>query len=228
MLSPPKRPRVDRDAVMVPTLDQPSTSAPSTGQNLYDDGHFVFGDTRPSLPKDRLWTKMEVLNYIRFLKKQHSKPRFSSTELNKLYQNVAKEMLPVFHEAYLPTFNLEYSTRILRDNIEFELDQVRTNKSRLMKKGHIYEALMSRLKTFYQFSLRCQCFAKSSTPDEISRSACKCQDYNKIPALEFYKGALLEKNLAILHFEEDKEFFRNFMEGKCAFQRLKHFFTRNL
>ena len=199
MLSPSKRPRVDRN-VVVPSIDD---------SNI----HFLFGKSIPSLPKGRLVTKLEVINFVRHLKECHPKKRLSDGDWLELYQKVAEELVPLYNSAYIPTFNMEYSAKALRKNIQSDLADVSRDSTKLKKNENLRASVLGKLKKFFQFS-RCQCFLEASSPEAVTRTGCSCRKADKIPCLAFFRQQMFDGIQPILFCEEDKHFFLQFMEGK--------------
>ena len=177
--------------------------------------HIVFGSLLAKPPTDRLWTKLETVNYIRFLKATSGKTKFSQNDLYNLYKEVASKMLHVYHQAFMPTHNLEYSTKILRKDIEFELKEVRINKSKFEKNQTFRNSWIKKLDTMYHFAIRCTCFVHASSTEDIKRSSCSCKASNKIPSLVTFGAFKFDRTKTIdLISEEDKEYINNFMAGK--------------
>ena len=137
MLSPLKRPRVERNTV--PSIDD---------SNI----HFLFGKPIPSLPKDRLVSKLEVINFVRHLKEHHPKKRLNDNDLLALYQGVVQELVPLYNSAYIPTWNLDYSAKALKKTIQSELEYVTKKGSQLKKNEEKCASILRRLKQFFQFT----------------------------------------------------------------------------
>ena len=174
----------------------------------------VFGSLLAKPPTDRLWTKLETVNHVRYLKSTSGKTKFSSNDLQQLYKGVASTMLSVYHQAFMPTYNLEYSTKIIRKDIETEFRDVRVNKSKFENET-FRNSWLKKLDTMYHFSIRCTCFVNASSIEDIKRSSCSCKASNKIPSLVTYGAFKFDRSKTIdLICEEDKEYINNFMAGK--------------
>ena len=180
--------------------------------------HVVFGSLLAKPPTDRLWTKLETVNYVRFLKSTSGKTKFSPQDLYQLYKEVASKMLPVYHQAFMPTYNLEYSTKIVRKDIELELKEVRINKSKFEKNEIFRNSWLKKLDSMYHFSIRCTCFVNAISTEDIKRTSCSCKASNKIPSLVTFGAFKFDRSKTIdLISEEDKEYINNFMDRKYRF-----------
>ena len=177
--------------------------------------HIVFGSLLANPPTDRLWTKLETVNYVRFLKATSGKARFSSNDTYQLYKSVASKMLSVYHEAFMPTQNLESSAKIVRKDIELELREVSQQKSKFEKNETFRNSWIKKLGTMYHFSIRCKCFVNVSSIDDINRTGCKCKPSNRIPSLVTFGAFKFDRTKTIdLICEEDKEYIKDYMAGK--------------
>ena len=127
-------------------------------------------------------------------------------------------MLSVYHQAFMPTYNLEYSTKIVRKDIELELREVRINKSKFDKNETFRNSWLKKLDTMYHFSIRCTCFVNASSTEDINRTGCSCKASNKIPSLVTYGAFKFDRTKTIdLICEEDKQYIKDFMGGKLDF-----------
>ena len=190
--------------------------------------HIVFGSLLAKPPTDRLWTKLETVNYVRYLKSTSGKTKFSSNDLQQLYKGVASTMLSVYHQAFMPTYNLEYSTKIIRKDIETELRDVRVNKSKF-KNETFRNSWLKKLDTMYHFSIRCTCFVNAISTEDIKRTSCSCKASNKIPSLLTYGAFKFDRTKTIdLICEEDKQYIKDFMAGKLDFNFLIVMITINV
>lgn len=204
LLSPKKRPRIDSNA----------------------NGHPLYGDALEKLRTDRLPTKLEVVNHVRFVKGSYSQNDLTSAVKFGIYCGVANTLLSIYKSAYIPTFdsNPNYAATKLRVDIEKELSDFSKSSSEFLDSPEFRNLHLAELKKVFHLLIKCKCFVDAKTPEEITRANCSCtgknQD-NKIPCIEFYKDQCFARSQPILFCEEDKARFEEFLKSKLEnFQNL--------
>ena len=159
------------------------------------DKHFAFGDLLSKPPKDKLWTKLEVINYVRHQKASSGKAKFSSGELFQLYKSVASDLMAVFHKAFIPTFRIDYSATILKEFVEKEIGDASRKKANFLGDTDYKQSWIDKrgLNKTYAFSVRCPCFINCASEDEIVRSGCQCDSGPRDPQLGILQGPNVSK-----------------------------------
>ena len=197
----------------------PEPSTPSTSVSIpkkvagLDENHFLFGKLLAKPPTEKLWTFLETINHFRFLKAALGKTKVSSKEEDQIFKKLAEDMMSVYHSAYIPTFSLDYSWKLLRAEIKAELTSASLKKKKLFEDEAFKVDYLARLNKIYQFSIRCRCFIDSTSINDITRAACSCKNEDKIPNLAFYKDQMFGRSIVNLLPEEDKAFIKRFMRG---------------
>ena len=165
-------------------------------------------------PTEKLWTTLETINYFRYLKSALGKTKVSTTEEDLIFKKMAEEMLEIYNSAFIPTFSLDYSWKLLKAEIKDQLTKASRQKKRLFEDEAFKNDCLANLKKIFQFSIRCRCFIDSTSIDDISRAGCSCKNEDKIPNLAFYKDQMFGRSIVNLLPEEDKAYFKRFMRGE--------------
>ena len=190
---------------------------PSSSQysDAKTDNHFAFGDILAKPPQDKLWTKLELINYVRFKKASLGKAKIPSGELFQLYKSVASDLMVLFHSAFIPTFRIDYSATVLKEFVEKEIKDAQRKKADFIGDSSFKQSWIDKrgLNVTYAFSVRCPCFINCASEAEIVRSGCQCDPGDKIPNLAFFRDQMFQREQIIFHSEEDKAYFKGFMEG---------------
>ena len=122
-------------------------------------------------------------------------------------------MLAIYNSAFMPTFSLDYSWKLLKAEIKDQLTKASRQKKRLFEDEAFKNDCLANLKKIFQFSIRCRCFIDSTSIDDITRAGCSCKNEDKIPNLAFYKDQMFGRSIVNLLPEEDKAYFKRFMRG---------------
>ena len=139
--------------------EEPTTSkSPRFDSNMM--GHPVFGDLAEKLPQFRLPTFLQVLNRVRFLKKNQLSNRESS--LRPIYNLVASELDTIWNDAFvIPVINSHSLATKLEREIEKKFQFVSTRMSSFVKNPEKITAQISEMKTLLSIT-KCTCFLKAT------------------------------------------------------------------
>ena len=192
---------------------EPSVSIPKKVAGL-DENHFLFGKLLAKPPTEKLWTFLETINHFRFLKAALGKTKVTSKEEDQIFKKLAADIMSVYHSAFIPTFSFDYSWKLLRSEIKAEMKSASQYKKKLYEDEAYKNDWLNRLNKIFQFSIRCRCFIDATSIGDITRAGCSCKNEDKIPNLVFYKDQMFGRSMVNLLPEEDKAYFKRFMQGK--------------
>ena len=163
--------------------------------------HPIFGSKRDRLPPHKFPTKLEVLNYLRY--KIDSSPNKRQTQVEKVekYNEIAKEVIKIWEETYVPCISENYVTEKIEKEIMSQISYVK-KCSRVLKNEEKKQEILSDLKKVFHIA-RCKCFESKSKEYFIS-SNCICPQENKIINLETYTEQLFNCEARILLSEAEK------------------------
>ena len=178
------------------------------------DVHPLYGRGLETLRDDRLPTKLEVVNHVRFLKGQYSQNALTPTVKFGIYSSVAKTLLGIYQSAFIPSFgkNPKYAATKLQDEIEDELGYVRKNPQTVLASEESKCARLSDLNKIHHLLIKCKCFESATSLDDIKPENCHCS--TKIPSLDFYADQCFGRSQRILFCEADKIRFQTILDGK--------------
>ena len=140
--------------------EEPTTSKKSPRFDSNMSGHPVFGDLAEKLPQFRLPTFLQVLNRVRFLKKNHRFNRESS--LRPIYNLVATELEAIWKDAFVvPVVNSHSLATKLEREIEKKIQYVSVRLATMVKNPEKITAQISEMKHLYSIT-KCKCFLKTT------------------------------------------------------------------
>ena len=79
--------------------------------------HPLFGTKIHTLSRSALPSKLQIINFIRFKIDSTTKKHYSRKEKNKMYSEVAKELISIWKEAYIVCFDEKCVTDKIKRNI---------------------------------------------------------------------------------------------------------------
>ena len=82
-----------------------------------NQAHPLFGTKIHTLSRSALPSKLQIINFIRFKIDSTTKKHYSRKEKNKMYSEVAKELISIWKEAYIVCFDEKCVTDKIKRNI---------------------------------------------------------------------------------------------------------------
>ena len=140
--------------------EEPTTSKKSPRFDSNMSGHPVFGDLAEKFPQFRLPTFLQVLNRVRFLKKNQLSNREST--LRPIYNLVASELDTLWNDAFVvPVINSHSLATKLEREIEKKIDFVSRRITTMVNHPEKITAQISEMKHLYSIT-NCKCFLKAT------------------------------------------------------------------
>ena len=163
--------------------------------------HPIFGSKRVRLPPHKFPTKLEVLNYLRY--KIDSSPNKRQTQAEKVekYNEIAKEIVNIWKETYVPCSSEEYVTKKIENEIASQITYVKKTP-RVLKSTEKKKEIYSELNKVFHIA-RCKCF-EGKSKEEYIYSNCTCSQQNKIINFNTYTEQMLDCEARILLSEAEK------------------------
>ena len=163
--------------------------------------HPIFGSKRDRLPPYKFPTRLHVLNYLRY--KVDSSPNKRQTQAEKVekYNEVAKEIITIWKEAYVPCLDENYVTKKIENEIASQITYVKKTP-RVLKSTEKKKEIYSELNKVFHIA-RCKCF-EGKSKEEYIYSNCTCSQENKIINFNTYTEQMLDCEARILLSEAEK------------------------
>ena len=136
----------------------PKTSKKSPRMDHNMMGHPVFGDLVEKFPEFRFPTFLQVLNRVRFLKKNQHLNRLDS--FRPIYKLVACELDTIWNEAFVvPVVNSHSLATKIEKEVEKKLKFVTGNLAKILNPNHPEKltAQLSEMKKVFNIT-KCTCF----------------------------------------------------------------------
>ena len=174
--------------------------------DVFTNDHPIFGDVIDDIgqfSKEKLPTKLEVLNLVRGLMKKRQKfptGPIKREEKVEVYGEVVKLLTEIWQSVGIPVPKFKYARTILEENMESFLQPSKQIRDRILQNDDKRTEFEKKLKTLYNFS-RCKCYVRGTNEyrvesfEEVRRSDCKCKAKDKIPCLDFYANQLFSRTL---------------------------------
>ena len=181
-------------------------AAKSEPLDVFANDHPIFGNVTDDIgqfSKEKLPTKLEVLNLVRGLMKKCQK--FPSGPIKRedkveVYGEVVKLLTEIWQSVGIPVPKFKYARTTLEENINPLLRESQQIRDRILETDDKRIKFEKKLKTLYNFS-RCKCYVRGTNEyrvesfEEVRRSDCKCKAKDKIPCLDFYANQLFSRTL---------------------------------
>ena len=113
--------------------------------------HPLLGAKIPTLLRSSLPSKLQIMNFIRF--KMDSK---SMLKKEKIYHEVAKDLISIWREAYITCYDEDYVIKIIQVKIVPLLSDVQKDNKQYAKE-EFKKAKLSELKEIFDIA-KCPCF----------------------------------------------------------------------
>ena len=143
--------------IFIMAEDSPPTSkSPRMDHNMM--GHPVFGDyLEEKLPDVRLPTFLQVLNRVRFLKRNANR----GDSLRSIYNIVAEEVSLIWKEAFVvPVLNNLALAQKMQTEIEQKLKHIQSTWKRIVDHPEKITVQTSEMKKVFSIT-KCKCFLKT-------------------------------------------------------------------
>ena len=163
--------------------------------------HPIFGSKRDRLPPHKFPTSLQVLNYVRYKIDSSPNKRQIQAEKVEKYNEIAKEIINIWKEAYVPCLDENYVTKKIENEIASQITYVKKTP-RVLKSAEKKKEIYSELNKVFHIA-RCRCFEGKSKEYFIS-SNCICPQENKIINLETYTEQMFNCEARILLSEAEK------------------------
>ena len=166
--------------------------------------HPIFGSKRDRLPPHKFPTRLHVLNYLRYQIDSSPNKRQIQAEKVEKYNEIAREIINIWKEAYVPCLDEYYVARKIENEIASQITYVKKTP-RVLKSAEKKKEIYSELNKMFHIA-RCKCF-EGKTKEDYIYSNCNCSQENKIINLETYTEQMFDCEARILLSEAEKNKF---------------------
>ena len=167
--------------------------------------HPLFGEKRRLLSDSRFPTKLQVLNYVRFVLDSSPKKQQLQNEKIEKYQEIASELIRIWEEVYVKCLCLNYVSQKIENEIVPTILYVQKNCKKIQNSEKKKNDLFSDLNKVFDIA-KCRCFV-DKLKEQFIPSNCNCPNEDKIINLETYTDQIFDRDAKILLSESQKHKF---------------------
>ena len=140
--------------------------------------HPLFGEKRRLLSDSTFPTKLQVLNYVRFVLDSSPKKQQLQNEKIEKYQEIASELIRIWEDVYVKCLCVKYVREKIENEIVATILHVQRNCKRILQSEKKKEDLLSDLDKVFDIA-KCRCFV-DKLKEQFIPSNCNCPQEDKI------------------------------------------------